>query len=151
MNKYKIQIDLLTDRKLSDDELNNLQYALELQVSEPVDLDGEDESWDMVGSTIDIERVANYSLAELSGELSSRLGEGVTVSHEYPNYVRIVGLGEGVTVNVGFSDEGDCIEWQTNGGACNDVNDVIWACLSISEIVDALSVQWVRYGVDERA
>ena len=32
----------------------------------------------------------------------------------------------------------------------NDVNDVIWACLSISEIVDALSVQWVRYGVDER-
>ncbi len=64
MNKYKIEIDLLTDRKLSNDELNNLQYALELQVSEPVDLDGEDESWDMVGSTIDIERVANYSLAE---------------------------------------------------------------------------------------
>ena len=150
MNKYKIEIDLLTDRKLSNDELNNLQYALELQVSEPVDLDGESESWDMVGSTIDIERVANYSLAELSEALSSRLSEGVTVSHEYPNYVRIVGLAEGVTVNVGFNDDGDSIEWQTNGGACNDLNDVIWACLSISEIVDALCVQWVRYGVDER-
>lgn len=147
MNKYKIQIDLLTDRKLSDDELNNLQYALELQTSEPVNLDGEDESWDMIRSTIDIERVANYSLAELSEALSSRLGEGVTVSHEYPNYVRIVGLDEGVTVNVGFGDEGDCIEWQTQFGVGNDVNDVIWACLSISEIVDALNVQWVRYGI----
>ena len=147
MNKYKIQIDLLTDRKLSDDELNNLQYALELQTSEPVDLDGENESWDMVGSTIDIERVANYSLVELSEALSSRLGEGVTVSHEYPNYVRIVGLDEGVTVNVGFSDDGDSIEWQTQFGVGNDSNDVIWACLSVSEIVDALCVQWVRYGI----
>jgi hypothetical protein len=150
MNKYKIQIDLTTDRKLSDDELNNLHYALELQVSEPVNLDGEDESWDSLYSSINVERVENYSLSELAEALASRLGEGVTVSHEYPNYVRIVGLAEGVSVSVGFNDEGDSIEWQTNGGACNDSNDVIWACLSISEIVDALSVQWVRYGVDER-
>ena len=150
MNKYKIQIDLTTDRKLSDDELNNLHYALELQVSEPVDLDGEDESWDSLYSSINVERVANYSLSELAEALASRLSDGVTVSHEYPNYVRIVGLAEGVSVSVGFNDEGDSIEWQTNGGACNDSNDVIWACLSISEIVDALSVQWVRYGVDER-
>jgi hypothetical protein len=91
----------------------------------------------------------NNLIEDVCNVLGERLS-GVVVSHEYPNYVRIVGLAEGVSVSVGLSDEGNRIEWQTNGGACNDLNDAISASLSASEIVDALSVQWVRYGVDER-
>lgn len=86
---------------------------------------------------------------DICGVLGERLS-GVVVSHEYPDYVRLVGLGEGVTVNVGLSDEGDCIEWQTNGGACNDLNDAISASLPVGEIVDVLCAQWLSYGVDER-
>jgi hypothetical protein len=82
--------------------------------------------------------------------LGERLSNGVTVSHEYPNYVRVVGLGEGVSVHVGLSDDGHSIEWQTNGGACNDLNDVIDASLTVGEIVNVLCGQWVTYGVDER-
>jgi hypothetical protein len=81
--------------------------------------------------------------------LGERLS-GVVVSHEYPNYVRVVGLGEGFDVFVGLSDEGNRIEWQTSGGACNDLNDAISALLPVGEIVDVLCAQWVRYGVDER-
>jgi hypothetical protein len=87
---------------------------------------------------------------DICGALDKKLSNGVTVSHEYPNYVRIVGLAEGVSVSVGLSDEGNRIEWQTNGGACNDLNDAISASLSASEIVDVLCAQWLSYGVDER-
>lgn len=86
---------------------------------------------------------------DICGVLGERLS-GVVVSHEYPNYVRLVGLGEGVTVSVGLSDEGNCIEWQTQFGVGNDVNDAISASLPVGEIVDVLCAQWLSYGVDER-
>ena len=47
-------IDLTVDRKLSTFELENLHYALQLQIDEPVDLDGEDESWRCVDSKITV-------------------------------------------------------------------------------------------------
>jgi hypothetical protein len=90
---------------------------------------------------------------DLVKDICSVLGErlsGVVVSHEYPNYVRVVGLAEGVSVSVGLSDDGGGIEWQTNGGACNDLNDAISASLPVGEIVDVLCAQWLSYGVDER-
>ena len=90
------------------------------------------------------------STDNLVKDICNVLGErlsGVVVSHEYPNYVRLVGLDEGVTVSVGLSDEGDCIEWQTQFGVCNDLNDAISASLPVGEIVDVLCAQWVRYGI----
>jgi hypothetical protein len=45
---------LTVDRKLSTFELENLHYALQLQIDEPVDLDGEDESWRCVDSKITV-------------------------------------------------------------------------------------------------
>jgi hypothetical protein len=53
-SKYQIVIDLTVDRKLSTFELENLHYALQLQIDEPVDLDGEDESWRCVDSKITV-------------------------------------------------------------------------------------------------
>jgi hypothetical protein len=88
----------------------------------------------------------NNLIEDVCNVLGERLS-GVVVSHEYPNYVRLVGLDEGVTVCVGLSDEGDSIEWQTQFGVCNDLNDAISASLSASEIVDVLCAQWVRYGI----
>lgn len=91
----------------------------------------------------------NNLIEDVCSVLGERLS-GVVVSHEYPNYVRIVGLAEGVSVSVGLSDDGGGIEWQTNGGACNDLNDAISASLPVGEIVDVLCAQWLSYGVDER-
>ena len=102
------------------------------------------------GHNIDWLYMSGELVKDICGALDKKLSNGVTVSHEYPNYVRIVGLAEGVSVSVGLSDEGNRIEWQTNGGACNDLNDAISASLSASEIVDVLCAQWLSYGVDER-
>ena len=43
--KYRLQIDVTTDRALSDDELMCLQSAIRLQINEPQDYDGNDETW----------------------------------------------------------------------------------------------------------
>jgi len=56
-NHYQIVIDVTTDRELSTFELENLHYALQLQIDEPVDLEGEDESWRVVDSSFKIERI----------------------------------------------------------------------------------------------
>jgi hypothetical protein len=56
-NHYQIVIDVTTNRELSTFELENLHYALQLQIDEPVDLEGEDESWRVVDSSFKIERI----------------------------------------------------------------------------------------------
>jgi hypothetical protein len=56
-SKYQIVIDVTVDRELSTFELENLHYALQLQIDEPVDLEGEDESWRVVGSSFKVERI----------------------------------------------------------------------------------------------
>lgn len=43
--KYKIVIELETDRKLTSDELNYLEGSLELQIVEPQDFSGEQLDW----------------------------------------------------------------------------------------------------------
>ena len=43
--KYKIVIDLETDRKLTADELTYLEGSLELQIVEPQDFNGDDMDW----------------------------------------------------------------------------------------------------------
>jgi hypothetical protein len=43
--KYKIVIELETDRKLTSDELNYLEGSLELQIVEPQDFNGEQLDW----------------------------------------------------------------------------------------------------------
>ena len=43
--KYKIVIELETDRKLTSDELNYLEGSLELQIFEPQDFNGEQLDW----------------------------------------------------------------------------------------------------------
>lgn len=43
--KYKIVIELETDRKLTADELNYLEGSLELQIVEPQDFNGEELDW----------------------------------------------------------------------------------------------------------
>jgi hypothetical protein len=53
-NKYQIVINVTADRKLTTYELDNLCCALQLQVVEPVDLNGEDESWRCVDSKITV-------------------------------------------------------------------------------------------------
>lgn len=46
---YVITISLKTDRVLNEQELVNLQGALELQCCEPQDIDGNDEAWNCAG------------------------------------------------------------------------------------------------------
>jgi hypothetical protein len=48
MLKYKIQIDVTTDRTLSDEQIKCLESAIRLQVDEPQDYDGNDETWSAV-------------------------------------------------------------------------------------------------------
>jgi hypothetical protein len=51
---YTLSINFESDRKLTTYELDNLCCALQLQVVEPVDLNGEDESWHCVDSKITV-------------------------------------------------------------------------------------------------
>jgi hypothetical protein len=43
--KYKIVIELETDRNLTADELTYLEGSLELQIVEPQDFNGDDLNW----------------------------------------------------------------------------------------------------------
>ena len=43
--KYKIVIELETDRNLTADELTYLEGSLELQIVEPQDFNGDDMDW----------------------------------------------------------------------------------------------------------
>lgn len=52
MANYKITLTFSTDRELTQNEIENLECALLLQVEEPQDLAGEEETWSGSNLTI---------------------------------------------------------------------------------------------------
>jgi hypothetical protein len=59
MQRYKIEIKFTTDRELTDDELVNIDNAINLQIEEPTDYDQNDETYETSEITYYIQKESN--------------------------------------------------------------------------------------------